>query len=121
MLVAFGLATCCEDVALPFRMLSMIPFWLRHLDLYLLNKNRSEGHSPYHFWPRLRKGRATSSQQTAKPIANCLPIFPGWNYRVRLYRPRKEIVDGTWEFPHGLNNMASFAQPPPRSQAKIVG
>ena len=31
--------------------------------------------------------------------ANCLPIFPGWNYMVRLYRPRKEILDGTWKFP----------------------
>ena len=32
-------------------------------------------------------------------IANCLPIFPAWNYMVRLYRPRKEILDGTWKFP----------------------
>jgi hypothetical protein len=30
---------------------------------------------------------------------NCLPITKGWNYTVRLYRPRKEIVDGTWKFP----------------------
>jgi hypothetical protein len=30
---------------------------------------------------------------------NCLPITPGWNYLVRLYRPRKEILDGTWKFP----------------------
>jgi hypothetical protein len=30
---------------------------------------------------------------------NCLPITPGWNYWVRLYRPRKEILDGTWKFP----------------------
>ena len=30
---------------------------------------------------------------------NCLPIMPGWNYLVRLYRPRKEILDGTWKFP----------------------
>jgi hypothetical protein len=30
---------------------------------------------------------------------NCLPIFPGWNYMVRLYRPRPEILDGTWQFP----------------------
>jgi hypothetical protein len=30
---------------------------------------------------------------------NCLPIMPGWNYMVRLYRPRKEILDGTWQFP----------------------
>jgi hypothetical protein len=30
---------------------------------------------------------------------NCLPITPGWNYMVRLYRPRPEILDGTWQFP----------------------
>jgi hypothetical protein len=30
---------------------------------------------------------------------NCLPVTPGWNYIVRLYRPRKEILDGTWKFP----------------------
>ena len=32
-------------------------------------------------------------------IPNCLPIVPGWNYMVRLYRPRKELLDGTWKFP----------------------
>jgi hypothetical protein len=30
---------------------------------------------------------------------NCLPVTPGWNYLVRLYRPRKEVLDGTWKFP----------------------
>jgi hypothetical protein len=30
---------------------------------------------------------------------NHLPIAPGWNYTVRLYQPRKEILDGTWIFP----------------------
>ena len=30
---------------------------------------------------------------------NCLPIMPGWNYTVRLYRPRKEILDGQLEAP----------------------
>jgi hypothetical protein len=32
-------------------------------------------------------------------VVNCLPIMPGWNYWVRLYRPRAEIVSGTWKFP----------------------
>jgi hypothetical protein len=32
-------------------------------------------------------------------VANCLPIFPGWNYMVRLYRPRPEVLSGTWRFP----------------------
>jgi len=30
---------------------------------------------------------------------NCLPITPGWNYIVRLYRPRTEILNGSWTFP----------------------
>jgi hypothetical protein len=30
---------------------------------------------------------------------NCLPTTPGWNYTVRLYRPRAEILDGSWKFP----------------------
>ncbi|MBX9653959.1 DUF1214 domain-containing protein [bacterium] len=30
---------------------------------------------------------------------NYLPIVPGWNYTVRLYRPRPEILDGKWKFP----------------------
>ena len=30
---------------------------------------------------------------------NCLPITDGWNYIVRLYRPRPEILDGSWTFP----------------------
>lgn len=30
---------------------------------------------------------------------NCLPVTPGWNYLVRLYRPRPEVLDGTWTFP----------------------
>ncbi|MCV7335033.1 MULTISPECIES: DUF1214 domain-containing protein [Mycolicibacterium] len=31
--------------------------------------------------------------------ANVLPITEGWNYLVRLYRPRPEILDGSWTFP----------------------
>ena len=30
---------------------------------------------------------------------NCLPIMPGWNYLIRLYRPRAEILNGNWKFP----------------------
>jgi len=33
------------------------------------------------------------------PGRNSLPITEGWNYLVRLYRPRPEILDGTWTFP----------------------
>jgi hypothetical protein len=37
--------------------------------------------------------------QCGDTTANCLPIVAGWNYMVRLYRPRQEILDGSWTFP----------------------
>jgi hypothetical protein len=30
---------------------------------------------------------------------NCIPITPGWNYAIRMYEPRREILDGSWTFP----------------------
>jgi hypothetical protein len=27
--------------------------------------------------------------------ANCIPISPGWNYAIRMYQPRTEILDGS--------------------------
>ena len=30
---------------------------------------------------------------------NFLPIVPGWNYIVRMYKPGPEILDGRWIFP----------------------
>ncbi len=33
---------------------------------------------------------------------NFLPITPGWNYIVRMYQPRKEILNGTWKFPEAV-------------------
>jgi hypothetical protein len=30
---------------------------------------------------------------------NNLPITPGWNYIVRMYQPKQEIINGTWRFP----------------------
>jgi hypothetical protein len=44
-------------------------------------------------------------------ISNCLPIMKGWNYTVRLYRPRAEILDGSWKFP----------EPQPVSDAALEG
>jgi len=31
--------------------------------------------------------------------ANCLPTTNEWNYLVRLYRPREQVLNGTWKFP----------------------
>jgi len=33
---------------------------------------------------------------------NCLPIMEGWNYTVRLYRPGREVLDGSWTFPEAV-------------------
>lgn len=30
---------------------------------------------------------------------NNLPITEGWNYTVRMYQPKQEIIDGDWVFP----------------------
>jgi hypothetical protein len=30
---------------------------------------------------------------------NCIPITPGWNYLIRMYEPKPEILDGSWTFP----------------------
>jgi hypothetical protein len=32
-------------------------------------------------------------------IPNCLPTPKDWNYTIRLYRPRAEILNGKWKFP----------------------
>lgn len=37
--------------------------------------------------------------QQLEGVANALPIMPGWNYVLRLYRPRPEVLDGTWVAP----------------------
>jgi len=34
--------------------------------------------------------------------SNFLPIVEGWQYIVRMYRPRQEILDGTWQFPKAV-------------------
>ncbi|MBL8821264.1 MAG: DUF1254 domain-containing protein [Planctomycetia bacterium] len=66
------------------------------------------------FFVKNAKNAYTLNNITAKPAAdgsytihfggdenvpNYLPIIPGWNYTVRMYRPRKEILDGQWKFP----------------------
>lgn len=42
---------------------------------------------------------ATTIQFGGADAPNLLPITEGWNYTVRLYRPRPEILDGSWTFP----------------------
>lgn len=33
---------------------------------------------------------------------NCLPIMPGWNYAIRMYRPRQAVLNGSWRFPEAV-------------------
>lgn len=35
-------------------------------------------------------------------FANCLPTMKGWNYTVRLYRPKAEVLNGSWTFPEAV-------------------
>jgi hypothetical protein len=49
-------------------------------------------------------------------VVNCLPITPGWNYLVRLYQPRQEILSGKWVFPAAQPEETSGADTrPPHS------
>lgn len=68
------------------------------------------------FFEKNASGRYSVNNVTAKPNAdgsvtvqfggqadantpNWIPISPGWNYLVRMYKPRKPILDRTWTFP----------------------
>lgn len=32
-------------------------------------------------------------------VANCIPITDGWNYSLRLYRPKADVIVGSWQPP----------------------
>ncbi len=66
------------------------------------------------FFKKNAKNAYTLNNITAKPNAdgsftiqfggddtatNWLPTMPGWNYVLRLYRPRQELFDGAWKAP----------------------
>jgi len=53
---------------------------------------------------------------TADNTPNCLPITPGWNYLVRLYRPKPDLLSGRWVFPAArpAETTDSDTRPPPR-------
>jgi hypothetical protein len=44
-------------------------------------------------------------------VANCIPIVKGWNYTVRLYRPRADILNGKWQFPELQPKTATAYRP----------
>ena len=44
-------------------------------------------------------GSVTVTWAATAATPNPLPLDEGWNYTVRMYRPRPEILDGSWTFP----------------------
>jgi len=66
------------------------------------------------YYEKNQYGKYGVNDRTAKPNAdgsvtihfggdptsdNYVPIVEGWNYVVRLYRPRQELLNGSWTFP----------------------
>ncbi len=45
------------------------------------------------------EGNITINFGAGPDAINNVPIAPGWNYIVRMYQPRGEIIDGSWKFP----------------------
>lgn len=46
-----------------------------------------------------KEGSITINFGAGPNAINNLPITPGWNYIVRMYQPKQEIVSGSWRFP----------------------
>lgn len=42
-------------------------------------------------------------------VVNCIPITDGWNYSFRVYRPKPEVLDGSWQPPEVTPVSASSA------------
>jgi hypothetical protein len=64
--------------------------------------NENEYHS-YGFGDRTAKkntdGSITLNFGGDPSSVNFIPLSEGWNYVVRMYRPRAEVINGTWTFP----------------------
>ena len=64
-------------------------------------KNESNSYSVNNVTGKTNADGSVSIQFGGDPkgATNFLPVTAGWNYTVRLYRPRKEILGGSWKFP----------------------
>ena len=47
----------------------------------------------------LAQDQSPASQYMGGPVELATCTEQGWNYALRMYRPRKEILDGAWIFP----------------------
>lgn len=59
-------------------------------DAYTVNNVTAESHAD---------GSVTIHFGGDERASNHIPITPGWNYLLRLYRPRQELLDGQWIAP----------------------
>lgn len=48
---------------------------------------------------RNKDNSATIQFGECNGVDNCLDIMEGWNYAIRMYRPKQSILNGTWHFP----------------------
>ena len=76
-------------------------------------------------------GRSSSGGCELELVPNCLPIMPGWNYTVRLYRPRAGSINfGEWTRPVSTTRelnastapvMVGITSPFHRHPSEVVG
>jgi hypothetical protein len=64
-------------------------------------KNALDSYSLNNLTAKPNKDGSTTIQfgGCSAQTVNCLVTPPGWNYVVRQYRPRRQILNGTWQFP----------------------
>jgi hypothetical protein len=97
------------DYSLTVRDVPVDGFW--SLSVYnkegFFEKNEYEAYSVNNLSAEKNPDGSVTVHFGGSPTAsNYLPITEGWNYVVRMYRPRKDIVEGRWTFPQ-LDELSS--------------
>ena len=90
------------DFSLTVRNVPVDGFW--SLSVYnkegFFEKNEYEAYSVNNLTAEKSPDGSVTINFGGSPQArNFLPITEGWNYVVRMYRPRLDIVEGRWTFP----------------------
>jgi hypothetical protein len=79
-------------------------------DFWLISVYNPEGYLEPNQYTACAENNITAKKDTDDTVAiqfggcdgeipNCLPIMKDWNYTVRLFRPRPELLNGAWRFP----------------------
>lgn len=65
-----------------------------------MEKNKYDAYSVNNVTAKRNEDGTVSIHFGGNPAnLNYLPITPGWNYIVRMYKPQEQIIDGFWKFP----------------------